>query len=50
MSSFFVGVSLFIVALVDLVYAMIGLGGARCECKSSGMDGSCDARMDADAS
>ena len=49
-SSFFAGVTFFIVALVDLVYAMIGLGGAGCGCKSSGRDGSCDARMDADAS
>ena len=48
--SFFVGVSLFIVALVDLFYAMMGLGEARCGCKSSGKDGSCGARMDADAS
>ena len=49
MFSFFAGVSLFIVALVDLVCAMMGLGKSSCECKSSGMDGSCDARTDADA-
>ena len=48
MFSFFAGVSLFIVALVDLVYAMIRLGEARC--KASGRDGSCEARTDADAS
>ena len=48
--SFLVGVTFFIVALVDLFYAMIRLGRARCGCKSSGMDGSCNARKDADAS
>ena len=50
MFSFFAGVTFFVVALVDLFYAMIGLGGAGCGCKSSGRDGSCDARMDADGS
>ena len=49
MFSFFAGVSLFIVALVDLVYAMMDLGKSSCRCKSSGMDGSCEARTDADA-
>ena len=48
MFSFFAGVSIFIVALVDLVYAMMRLGKSRCGCKSSGRDGSCDARPDAD--
>ena len=48
MFSFFAGVSLFIVALVDLVCAMMGLGKASCGCKASGRDGSCDARPDAD--
>ena len=48
-ASFFVGVSLFIVALVDLVYAMRGLGKSSCGCKASGKGGSCDARTDADA-
>ena len=49
MFSFFAGVSIFIVALVDLVYAMRGLGKSSCGCKASGRDGSCDARTDADA-
>lgn len=47
---FFAGVSVFIVALVDLVYAMFGLGGVSCGCKASVKNNSCDARSDADAS
>ena len=38
MLSFSAGVSFFIVALVDLVYAMIGFNGARCGCRVSGKD------------
>ena len=49
MFSFFAGVSIFIVALVDLVYAMMGLDKSSSRCKSSGKGGSCDARTDADA-
>ena len=49
MFSFFAGVVFFIVALVDLVYAMMRLGKSSSRCKSSGMDGSCDARTDVDA-
>lgn len=49
MFSFFAGVSLFIVALVDLVYAMMRLGKSSSRCKASGRDGSCEARTDADA-
>ena len=49
MFSFFAGVVFFIVALVDLVYAMMRLGKSSSRCKSSVMDGSCDARTDADA-
>ena len=48
--SFFAGVSFFIVALVDLVYAMIGLGGVSYGCKALGRESSCDACSDADAS
>ena len=48
--SFFPGVTVFIVALVDLVYVMFGLGGVSCGCKVSGKNNSCDARSDADAS
>ena len=47
---FFAGVSVFIVALVDLVYAMFGLGGVSCVCRAPGKNNSCDARSDADAS
>ncbi len=49
MFSFFAGMTFFIVALVDLVYAMIGLGKSSSRCKASGKGGSCDARTDADA-
>ena len=49
MFSFFAGVSIFIVALVDLVYAMMRLGKSSCGGKASGKGGSCDARPDADA-
>lgn len=49
MFSFSAGMTFFIVALVDLVYAIMGLGKSSCRCKASGRDGSCDARTDADA-
>ena len=49
MFSFFAGVVFFIVALVDLVYAMMRLGKSSCGCKASGKGGSCDARTGADA-
>ena len=49
MFSFFAGVTFFIVALVDLVYAMMCLGKSSCGGKASGRDGSCEARTGADA-
>ena len=53
-TSVFTGASLFIVALVDLVYAMVGIGGigdaSSRKCESPDQNGPCDGCADSDDS